>query len=183
MLTSHHVQPAEQCSDWPDPTGETDFSPILSFYFLCTAFFLACFCTVPQTHEPRSSPSPSASCTQVVRRISTNSRERWRQQNVNGAFAELRRLIPTYPPDRKLSKNDILRLALKYINFLDQLVKEQHVGGGWVRAESLHLEKRGRCHRTPTPLTVSLGHRDSDGLTEEQDCESLPDRHLLSSYN
>lgn len=113
-----------------DRLSETFISPMLSFYFLSNAFFLMCFRTVPQTHETPSSPSPSASCTQVVRRISTNSRERWRQQNVNGAFAELRRLIPTYPPDRKLSKNDILRLALKYINFLDQLVKEQHVGGG-----------------------------------------------------
>lgn len=51
----------------------------------------------------------------VVRRIFTNSRERWRQQNVNGAFAELRRLIPTHPPDKKLSKNEILRLAIRYV--------------------------------------------------------------------
>lgn len=50
----------------------------------------------------------------VVRRIFTNSRERWRQQNVNGAFAELRKLIPTHPPDKKLSKNEILRLAIRY---------------------------------------------------------------------
>uniref|UniRef100_A0A665U5S1 Stem cell protein n=1 Tax=Echeneis naucrates TaxID=173247 RepID=A0A665U5S1_ECHNA len=60
----------------------------------------------------------------VVRRIFTNSRERWRQQNVNGAFAELRQLIPTHPPDRKLSKNEILRYALRYINFLDRLVMQ-----------------------------------------------------------
>uniref|UniRef100_A0A3Q2WQI7 Stem cell protein n=1 Tax=Haplochromis burtoni TaxID=8153 RepID=A0A3Q2WQI7_HAPBU len=65
----------------------------------------------------------------VVRRIFTNSRERWRQQNVNGAFAELRRLIPTHPPDRKLSKNEILRLALRYINFLDHLLTEQDLSG------------------------------------------------------
>ena len=41
-----------------------------------------------------------------------------RQQNVNGAFADLRRLVPTYPPDKKLSKNEILRLAIKYIRLL-----------------------------------------------------------------
>ncbi|XP_021566341.1 protein lyl-1, partial [Carlito syrichta] len=35
----------------------------------------------------------------VARRVFTNSRERWRQQNVNGAFAELRKLLPTHPPD------------------------------------------------------------------------------------
>ncbi|XP_068607108.1 T-cell acute lymphocytic leukemia protein 1 homolog [Brachionichthys hirsutus] len=61
----------------------------------------------------------------VARRVFTNSRERWRQQNVNGAFSELRRLIPTHPPDKKLSKNEILRLAVKYINFLVTLLKDQ----------------------------------------------------------
>ncbi|KAG7456776.1 hypothetical protein MATL_G00239420 [Megalops atlanticus] len=61
----------------------------------------------------------------IVRRIFTNSRERWRQQNVNGAFAELRKLIPTHPPDKKLSKNEILRLAMKYINFLAKLLSDQ----------------------------------------------------------
>uniref|UniRef100_A0A8C9XTJ0 BHLH domain-containing protein n=1 Tax=Sander lucioperca TaxID=283035 RepID=A0A8C9XTJ0_SANLU len=67
----------------------------------------------------------------MVRRVSTNSRERWRQQNVNGAFTELRSLIPTHPPDRKLSKNEILRLALRYISFLDQVLTDQdHVKTG-----------------------------------------------------
>uniref|UniRef100_A0A8D0GVF7 TAL bHLH transcription factor 1, erythroid differentiation factor n=1 Tax=Sphenodon punctatus TaxID=8508 RepID=A0A8D0GVF7_SPHPU len=67
--------------------------------------------------------------TKVVRRIFTNSRERWRQQNVNGAFAELRKLIPTHPPDKKLSKNEILRLAMKYINFLAKLLNDQEEEG------------------------------------------------------
>lgn len=61
----------------------------------------------------------------IARRVFTNSRERWRQQNVNGAFSELRKLIPTHPPDKKLSKNEILRLAVKYINFLVTLLNDQ----------------------------------------------------------
>ncbi|XP_041097987.1 protein lyl-1 isoform X1 [Polyodon spathula] len=61
----------------------------------------------------------------MARRVFTNSRERWRQQNVNGAFSELRKLIPTHPPDKKLSKNEILRLAMKYINFLVKLLNDQ----------------------------------------------------------
>lgn len=40
----------------------------------------------------------------TVRKVFTNTRERWRQQNVNGAFTELRRLVPTHPVDKKLSK-------------------------------------------------------------------------------
>jgi hypothetical protein len=55
----------------------------------------------------------------------TNSRERWRQQNVNEAFQDLRRLVPTHPPDRKLSKNEILRHAIKYINILYDTLKYQ----------------------------------------------------------
>lgn len=39
--------------------------------------------------------------------ITSSKRERWRQQNVNMAFSELRKLLPTYPADKKLSKVDI----------------------------------------------------------------------------
>lgn len=59
------------------------------------------------------------------RRVYTNSRERWRQQNVNSAFSDLRRLLPTHPPDKKLSKSEILRFAIKYIRLLSQVVEYQ----------------------------------------------------------
>lgn len=62
-----------------------------------------------------------------MKRLYTNSRERWRQQHVNLAFAELRKLIPTYPPERKLSKNEILRLSMKYIKFLEKVLKDMEV--------------------------------------------------------
>ncbi|NXT01559.1 TAL2 protein, partial [Jacana jacana] len=60
----------------------------------------------------------------MTRKIFTNTRERWRQQNVNNAFAKLRKLIPTHPPDKKLSKNETLRLAMRYINFLVKVLGE-----------------------------------------------------------
>ena len=37
----------------------------------------------------------------------------------------MRRLVPTYPPDKKLSKNEILRLAIKYIKLLSAVVEYQ----------------------------------------------------------
>ena len=55
--------------------------------------------------------------------FATMKQERWRQKNVNIAFSDLRRLLPTYPPDRKLSKVDILRTTIKYIRFLVDLLK------------------------------------------------------------
>lgn len=73
---------------------------------------------------------------------------------MNGAFAELRRLIPTHPPDIRLSKNQILRRALHYIGFLDRLVTEQK------------------------PRTGRL-QEDSCGALEEQDCGSLQELRLV----
>ncbi|EDV92331.1 GH24106 [Drosophila grimshawi] len=62
-----------------------------------------------------------------VRKVFTNTRERWRQQNVSGAFAELRKLVPTHPPDKKLSKNEILRSAIKYIKLLTGILEWQQL--------------------------------------------------------
>ncbi|XP_014245001.1 T-cell acute lymphocytic leukemia protein 1 homolog isoform X2 [Cimex lectularius] len=66
----------------------------------------------------------------VVRKMFTNSRERWRQQNVSGAFSELRKLVPTYPADKKLSKHEILRMAIRYIKLLTGVLawqQHQHI--------------------------------------------------------
>ena len=50
--------------------------------------------------------------------VVNNSRERDRTHSVNTAFVELRTLIPTEPPNRKLSKIETLRLASSYISHL-----------------------------------------------------------------
>ncbi|XP_040172893.1 transcription factor 15-like [Anopheles arabiensis] len=51
-------------------------------------------------------------------RLQANARERYRTHSVNSAFNNLRLLIPTEPPDRKLSKIETLRLAKSYISHL-----------------------------------------------------------------
>lgn len=58
----------------------------------------------------------------------TSNREKWRQQNVNRAFVNLRRLVPTYPPDKRLSKNEILRMAIKYIRLLESILEYDERG-------------------------------------------------------
>nr|XP_033332088.1 type-2 histone deacetylase 1 isoform X1 [Megalopta genalis] len=77
-----------------------------------------------------------------VRKLFTNSRERWRQQNVSGAFAELRKLVPTHPPDKKLSKNEILRLAIRYIRLLSNVLEWQKAQD---RNEITQHEVRIKC--------------------------------------
>lgn len=86
---------------------------------------------------------------QVVRKIFTNTRERWRQQNVSGAFAELRKLVPTHPPDKKLSKNEILRMAIKYIRLLTNILE-------WQKKQ----EHQNQCKIERNNNTIDAIHRD-----------------------
>ncbi|XP_066150631.1 helix-loop-helix protein 1-like [Euwallacea fornicatus] len=51
------------------------------------------------------------------------TRERIRVEAFNVSFAELRKLLPTLPPDKKLSKIEILRLAICYIAYLNHVLK------------------------------------------------------------
>lgn len=51
------------------------------------------------------------------------TRERVRVEAFNVAFSELRKLLPTLPPDKKLSKIEILRLAICYINYLNHVLE------------------------------------------------------------
>ncbi|XP_063919156.1 protein lyl-1 isoform X2 [Zophobas morio] len=84
----------------------------------------------------------------VVKKIFTNSRERWRQQNVSGAFAELRKLVPTHPPDKKLSKNEILRMAIRYIRLLSNVLEWQQTHEGPIQQS---LRMRARLRRSGLP--------------------------------
>lgn len=63
----------------------------------------------------------TASQQQYTRKTST-VRERTRTHNVNDGFVTLRNLIPTDPPNRKLSKIETLRLANSYIWHLSSLL-------------------------------------------------------------
>lgn len=54
-------------------------------------------------------------------RAIANARERDRTESVNYAFTQLRSLLPTDPPNRKLSKIEVLRLATSYIEHLDNV--------------------------------------------------------------
>ncbi len=51
------------------------------------------------------------------------TRERIRVEAFNSAYAQLRNLLPTLPPDKKLSKIEILRLAICYIGYLQHVLQ------------------------------------------------------------
>lgn len=51
------------------------------------------------------------------------TRERIRVEAFNVAFTDLRKLLPTLPPDKKLSKIEILKLAICYIAYLNHVLE------------------------------------------------------------
>lgn len=55
-------------------------------------------------------------------RLAHATRERIRVEAFNSAFSSLRLLLPTLPPDKKLSKIEILRLAICYIGYLNHVL-------------------------------------------------------------
>lgn len=103
---------------------EDVFSPPTESHFSCDTEAVTSFYDCSSHLNPTGTRLKTSS-KRGSKKIATNSRERWRQQHVNEAFMELRKLVPTHPPDRKLSKNEILRLAIKYINLLSSILKSQ----------------------------------------------------------
>lgn len=67
----------------------------------------------------KKSPQSSEELQQA--RVLANVRERQRTQSLNEAFTSLRKIIPTLPSD-KLSKIQTLKLAIRYIDFLYQVL-------------------------------------------------------------
>ncbi|XP_017054497.1 uncharacterized protein LOC108097009 [Drosophila ficusphila] len=108
-----------------------------------------------------------AGATGGVRKVFTNTRERWRQQNVSGAFAELRKLVPTHPPDKKLSKNEILRSAIKYIRLLTGILEwQQHQAPTHPAGGGQQLEPNNNDNRTVN------GHA-ADGELDNVSCRQI----------
>lgn len=59
----------------------------------------------------------------VVQRQAANVRERKRMFSLNEAFDELRRKVPTFAYEKRLSRIDTLRLAIVYISFMTDLLE------------------------------------------------------------
>ncbi|EDX01348.2 uncharacterized protein LOC6524382 [Drosophila yakuba] len=104
-----------------------------------------------------------------VRKVFTNTRERWRQQNVSGAFAELRKLVPTHPPDKKLSKNEILRSAIKYIKLLTGILE-------WQQRQAPAHPIRALLEPNNNDNRMANGHAADVEHLEHQDVPSV--RHI-----
>ena len=103
-----------------------------------------------------TSPAPAALCGEDAsrghpprRRMEANARERDRTCNLNSAYQRLRELIPTEPRNRRLSKIEILRLAMSYIDHLDNERQARESGAAG----------QGSCCRSGRVCTFCLTKR------------------------
>lgn len=58
------------------------------------------------------------------RRMAANARERKRMQGLNTAFDCLRKVVPQWGQDKKLSKYETLQMALSYIMALNRILTD-----------------------------------------------------------
>ncbi|KAK3580054.1 hypothetical protein CHS0354_028625 [Potamilus streckersoni] len=63
--------------------------------------------------------------TTLAQRRAANVRERRRMISLNDAFDALRKAVPTFAYERKLSRLETLRLAILYIGFLQEMINSK----------------------------------------------------------
>ncbi|XP_026464532.1 protein Fer3-like [Ctenocephalides felis] len=69
-----------------------------------------------------STKKPRRRVASVAQRRAANIRERRRMFNLNEAFDKLRRKVPTFAYEKRLSRIETLRLAITYIGFMSELL-------------------------------------------------------------
>ncbi|XP_028649292.1 transcription factor atoh7-like [Erpetoichthys calabaricus] len=74
--------------------------------------------------ESKSQSIPETMERVTRRRMAANARERKRMQGLNTAFDCLRRVVPQWGQDKKLSKYETLQMALSYIMALSSILSE-----------------------------------------------------------
>ncbi|XP_067858769.1 transcription factor ATOH7-like [Heptranchias perlo] len=81
------------------------------------------------------------SCTR--RRMAANARERRRMQGLNTAFDRLRKVVPQWGQDKKLSKYETLQMALSYIMALTRILTEAERYSSdrrWIHIQYDHIQ-------------------------------------------
>lgn len=82
-----------------------------------------------ESSEP-DSKTPEKYETATRRRMAANARERKRMQGLNTAFDRLRKVVPQWGQDKKLSKYETLQMALSYIMALNRILTDPRRHGG-----------------------------------------------------
>uniref|UniRef100_A0A6G1S758 Protein Fer3 n=1 Tax=Aceria tosichella TaxID=561515 RepID=A0A6G1S758_9ACAR len=80
--------------------------------------------TQQQTGSSKKSTKPRRRVATMAQRRAANIRERRRMYNLNTAFDRLRKKVPSFAYEKRLSRIETLKLAIMYIKFMDNLVND-----------------------------------------------------------
>ena len=97
----------------------------------------------------------------MAQRRAANIRERRRMFNLNEAFDKLRRKVPTFAYEKRLSRIETLRLAITYIGFMDQVI---------------HVDPKPKAKVNPAPFAAaadSAADQFNESWWIEADCQVL----------
>ena len=119
----HHEGPIMPCYPCPTyaevPLGAPD---IMQPFVPIDAYHTAYLQESRHAIGPNGKPKRKRVATMAQRRAA-NIRERRRMFNLNEAFDDLRKRVPTFAYEKRLSRIETLRLAIAYISFMSDLVK------------------------------------------------------------
>ncbi|XP_072851306.2 transcription factor ATOH7 [Pogona vitticeps] len=96
------------------------------------------------------------------RRLAANARERRRMQGLNTAFDRLRKVVPQWGQDKKLSKYETLQMALSYIMALTRILSEAErysTEKDWINFHCEHFHQES-CHQAYTGQKVAAAEID-----------------------
>lgn len=93
----------------------------------------------------------------IAQRRAANIRERRRMFNLNEAFDKLRRKVPTFAYEKRLSRIETLRLAITYIGFMSEILAT----GPPPTNNHLHMHNH---HNTAAPTAVDNAARSGSDI-------------------
>ncbi|KAL8561142.1 hypothetical protein ACOMHN_054514 [Nucella lapillus] len=107
----------------------------------------------------------------VFQRTAANMRERRRMKSINDAFETLRTCIPNeVQADRRLSKVDTLKVAMRYIRFLSDMVQScgdcSSPGGGGSGGGG--VGQRGKGQRLQEKIIVRCRLAEEEGMFHDE---------------
>ena len=82
---------------------------------------------ISHSHPHPHQPPKRKRKTTPQQRTAANVRERRRMCSLNQAFDRLRRRVPAFPHEKRLSRIQTLRLAILYISFMTELLSGQDI--------------------------------------------------------
>ena len=111
----------------PDALSQTAFSAFSPTWELKPSAPTINLATTPQQQPQQSSTPKRKRKTSPTQRLAANIRERRRMCNLNTAFDRLRRRVPAFPHEKRLSRIQTLKLAMTYISFMTEILTGQDI--------------------------------------------------------